>query len=475
MNKTLIFIIIFFIIVTYCKFIKKILFPETLNIIQTWKDYDIPEKYQNFIKGIKKLNPNSKYIYFTDIEINNFVKNKFPQYYNTFKNFKYTIQKIDFFRYLAVYYFGGVYLDLDIELSMPLSELNNNKNAVFPLEFTQNSDKLLQRQGFKGLIGNYAFYAPKGHPFLKKIIENIVNNRIKNIEYQNGINYQKYVFYTTGPVMVTQSYIDFYKKDQVSIIKPSPFVKASFGKFGKHHLMGSWKKRKEIEIKSKKKVGIVVAVFNRPEYLKTTLNSVSKSNLKNCILCIIDDYSTDSKCLKLIQDFRHNDCEVIKIRNDKNVGIRYTLQKGWKLLAPKCEYLCNIDSDVLVKKNWISKLIEAEFDSRLLLNKKNVIVTGFNCVQSCHHKIKNVYKTFYTKNTIGGINMFFSNSTYLYIVKEILEYGRPNLGWDWEICKKSKSKKIPIVVTKPSVIQHIGIEGLNSRKEKKRYDTAEDF
>lgn len=478
MNTSLILIIIFFIIISYYKCIKKFLYPNKINgpnIIQTWKNYDIPKKYAPFVNGIKKLNPNSKYIYFTDIEIDNFIKNKFPEYYNTFSNFKYNIQKIDFFRYLAVYYYGGVYLDLDIKLSMSLHELHNNKNAVFPLEFRKNGDNLLQNQGFTGLIGNYAFYAPKGHPFLKLIIENIVNDRIKNIEYENGFNHQRYVFYTTGPVMVTQSYIDFYNKEQVSIIKPVPFVKASFGKFGKHYLMGSWKDNKEKQVKPKKKVGIVMATFNRLDYLKTTLDSVSKSNLKNCILCLIDDHSSNPENWKLIQNFNHKDCEVIKIRNEKNIGIRYTLKKGWDLLSSKCEYLCNIDSDVLVKKDWLSKLIEAEFDSRLKLNKTYVIVSGFNCNQSCQHKIKSVYNTFYTKNTIGGINMFFNRNTYFNVVKKVLDYGRPNMGWDWEVCRKAKVKNCPIVVTRPSVIQHIGIDGLNSTSKKRRYDVAEDF
>ena len=47
------------------------------------------------------------------------------------------------------------------------------------------------------------------------------------------------------------------------------------------------------------------------------------------------------------------------------------------------------------------------------------------------------------------------------------------MGWDWEVCRKARNNNCYIVVTKPSVIQHIGITGLNSSS--KRHDVAEDF
>ena len=109
---------------------------------------------------------------------------------------------------------------------------------LFSIEFLKNTDVILRNQGFKPLIGNYAFYAPKKHPFLKKIIDNIVEKRIK-ISINNNKN--KYVYYTTGPVMVSQSYIDYKKKNDILLIKPNPFKKSSFGKYGRHCNMGSWK------------------------------------------------------------------------------------------------------------------------------------------------------------------------------------------------------------------------------------------
>ena len=207
-----------------------------INIIQTWKTKDIPDKYKSLVNKIKTLNPTYNYIFFDDNDIEKFVREKYPNYYDFFNNFKYTIQKIDFFRYLAVYYYGGFYFDLDILLFRDLDTINKNK-CIFPIEFLLNSDNILLKQNMKKLIGNYAFYAPKKHPFLKKIIDNIVNNRI-DIKLNNK---EKYVYYTTGPVMVTQSYIDFENKEEIELIQPIPFKPSHFGQYGKHLNNGNWK------------------------------------------------------------------------------------------------------------------------------------------------------------------------------------------------------------------------------------------
>ena len=208
------------------------------NIIQTWKTDNIPPKYKQMVDKVKKLHPDANYMFFTDNDIVNFIKTRFPQYLSIYNNFKYKIEKIDFFRYLAIYYYGGLYLDLDMEMHKsfnPTDFLSNE--CVFPIEFLQNGDFVLQKQHFNKLIGNYAFYAPKNHPFLKLIIDNVVNKRLQKSLSRSP---EKYVYYSTGPVLVTQSYIDFSQKT-IKLIKPIPFRKEHFGKYAKHKLMGSWK------------------------------------------------------------------------------------------------------------------------------------------------------------------------------------------------------------------------------------------
>lgn len=237
----ILFIIIFLVLYIkklYNKLYKKKYFDnDKINIIQTWKTKEIPNKYKSFVKKVKDLNPTFNYMFFDDNDIEKFMKKEYPNYYDFYNNLKYKIQKIDFFRYLAIYTYGGVYLDMDIYLMKSLNDINKNK-CVFAVEILENTDEILRKQNMKKLLANYAFYAPKKHPFIKKIIDNIVNKRIK---IEEDSNKQKYVFYTTGPVMVTQSYIDYKNKHEIELLQPKPFKPKHFGKYGKHLRMGSWK------------------------------------------------------------------------------------------------------------------------------------------------------------------------------------------------------------------------------------------
>lgn len=213
-----------------------------MNIIQTYKSYDtIPLNLKLLVDKVREYNPNCNYIFFSDEDIICFIssiKELNESYYETFFNLEYKIQQLDFFRYLAIYYYGGVYLDLDVDIHMSFDDLDRTR-CTFPNEMNNNSDTILQNQGMNNLIGNYAFYAPKYHPFIKQIIDNIVTQRISDENIPK--NYNSYVYYTTGPVLVSQTYIDYKDKNAVNIIEPYPFRRSFFGKYGKHVNYGSWK------------------------------------------------------------------------------------------------------------------------------------------------------------------------------------------------------------------------------------------
>ena len=217
-----------------------------MNIIQTYKGYDIPDICKPMVENIKKLNPNWNYMFFTDYDISQFIKTKTPEYYDTFVKMKYKIQQLDFFRYIVIYFYGGVYLDLDIELTGCLDDIVSNKCA-FPCEMKNNSDELLHKQGVHYLIGNYAFYAPKKSAFIKQLIDNIIVQRItddvlSSLQINSDFADYAYVYYTTGPVLVTQTYIDCENKEnEVSLIEPKPFMVSCFGKYGHHKCFGTWK------------------------------------------------------------------------------------------------------------------------------------------------------------------------------------------------------------------------------------------
>jgi mannosyltransferase OCH1-like enzyme len=215
-------------------------------IIQTWKTKAIPEKYKDDVKSLKKYNSDYKFLFFNDDEIDYFLKENYPEYFISYNKLPVKIQKIDFFRYIAVYHYGGFYFDLDITAMYPLDELLSY-DCIFPVDqniktklCSKNRYKKYCAKKMKILLGQYAFGAKPHNEFIKLLIDTIHNNIDKYIEkYSKNGEKLQYVYSTTGPDFVTDVYLDYKNKESIHILefKNNQY----FGKYAKHNHYGTWK------------------------------------------------------------------------------------------------------------------------------------------------------------------------------------------------------------------------------------------
>ena len=217
-------------------------------IIQTWKNNEIPTKYLPLINTIKNLNPDYEYKFFTDQDIEIFLKTYYNKYYRTYLSLPIKIQKIDFFRYIAVYHYGGFYMDLDMNAIKNFDELLPY-SCVFPVDeiINKNMSKLPRYKPFCDknyyyLLGQYAFAASPKHPFIKKLIDNIHNN-IHQLIY-NANKSEIYVYKSTGPDYVTDIYINYNDKADIKILHNNK--RQYFGDYAVHNYFGSWKNNKSM-------------------------------------------------------------------------------------------------------------------------------------------------------------------------------------------------------------------------------------
>lgn len=118
--------------------IKNMNIPKIIH--QTWKTEDL-STHSNTAQLSQSYviwyHPDWEYKFWTDNDIVNFVENKvrfdFPDLYSIYNRLPLKIMRIDFVRYLWMYYFGGAYLDLDILCFGSLEDLfhNTNNNIFF--------------------------------------------------------------------------------------------------------------------------------------------------------------------------------------------------------------------------------------------------------------------------------------------------------------------------------------------------------
>lgn len=119
-----------------------------------------------------------------------FVKNNYPDFYKTYKSYKYHIQRCDAFRYLVLYKYGGVYLDMDIICKKKL-----NNFLHYDLVLTRSSNT----NSFYMVIPN--------HPFFKFCIDKLP-------DYINSFQYfgkHLHVMNSTGPYFLTKMVNDYGK------------------------------------------------------------------------------------------------------------------------------------------------------------------------------------------------------------------------------------------------------------------------
>jgi inositol phosphorylceramide mannosyltransferase catalytic subunit len=222
------------------------------RIIQTAKSRALPLLEKAAVANVRLLNPDFEYVFFDDAQVEDFIDSKFPEYRPVIDAFPVRIQRYDFFRYLAVYHLGGFYLDTDVLLARSLEKLLEH-SCVFPFEELSLHKFLVEKYGMDWEIGNYAFGAAAGHPFLGAIIRNCVRAE-QQPEWAGAMirsvprifRGEFFVYDTTGPGLVSRTLAEHQgAADQVTVLFPENVCDQSgwhrFGDYGVHLQHGTWR------------------------------------------------------------------------------------------------------------------------------------------------------------------------------------------------------------------------------------------
>jgi hypothetical protein len=228
------------------------------RIIQVWGGgSDLPLLSKAVAANLRLLNPDFEYLLFDDVRMDSLIKEQFPEYQTIFQSFRFPIQRYDFFRYLAVYNFGGFYFDVDLLLAESLEDLLDN-SSVFTFEMIGYNQYLGKKYNMYWDIGNYAFGSAPGHPFIRAIIENCVRAHmdpdwtdimLKSIPWV--LRKDAYVICSTGPGLVSRTYAENrHLQATVKILFPENIYDLKnwnqFGRYGIHLSANAWRKKENM-------------------------------------------------------------------------------------------------------------------------------------------------------------------------------------------------------------------------------------
>lgn len=162
-------------------------------IMQTWKNEVVPEKWSSSPTSITRFMPEWDYVLMTDELNEKFVRENFPQYLDIYLSFPYAIQRADVIRYMWLYVNGGVYLDLDYELTEPLDQLFTSGSGLY----------LMTSSNLSSYFTNSFMASIPGHPFWLEVLE-----EMKELYYHPpwwAIGKHLSVMMSTGPGLLTQA------------------------------------------------------------------------------------------------------------------------------------------------------------------------------------------------------------------------------------------------------------------------------
>jgi glycosyltransferase involved in cell wall biosynthesis len=194
------------------------------------------------------------------------------------------------------------------------------------------------------------------------------------------------------------------------------------------------------------KVSVLMSVYNGALYLRDSMDSIIKQTFKDFEFIIIDDCSTDDTW-KILSEYANKDHRIKLFKNDENIGLTKSLNKG--LSQAKGKYIARQDADDISLGN--------RFDRQIDMLDENPEVVLVSCdiewinaegfpldimKRSCPDYFINWYLLFY--NHLSG------HSQVMFRRQQVLELGGYSEAYrysqDYELwCRLSKVGKFIIL------------------------------
>lgn len=111
----------------------------------------------------KDQNPSWNYLFFNNEECRSLIEENRSELLESYDSLPFSVQKSDYFRYIAVYELGGVYIDSDVVCLQALDSYITDKTRP---HFGIRSDSA----GQPTRLTQWMFYAPEKHPLMNELI-----------------------------------------------------------------------------------------------------------------------------------------------------------------------------------------------------------------------------------------------------------------------------------------------------------------
>jgi mannosyltransferase OCH1-like enzyme len=186
------------------------MFPKVIHQLWLQGSNVIPEKYKIHIEKIKNYHKNWTHIIWDETKILNLLKD-YPKLLEKYYKYNHLHQKVDFSKFIILWHYGGIFLDIDVQIVKPFDKLFEDfKDYDFVVsEIVNNFIFSFATCGkFSKCVNNGIYIAKqKAH-----ILEYFYNNLFSNTIFPTKI---LEIHFTTGPYAFNQLLRDYINSDDI--------------------------------------------------------------------------------------------------------------------------------------------------------------------------------------------------------------------------------------------------------------------
>lgn len=133
--------------------------------------------------------------------------------------------------------------------------------------------------------------------------------------------------------------------------------------------------KKEMDSISRRKVDIIIPVYNGYKYLEKLFLSILQTDLEYRVI-VIDDASPDIKVREFLEQIGNKFKDFLLIKNETNLGFVRSVNKG---LAIAEHDIALVNTDVEVPRYWLERLMEPIFGDDTIASSTPFTNSGIIC------------------------------------------------------------------------------------------------
>ncbi|KAL4219254.1 hypothetical protein ACF0H5_021836 [Mactra antiquata] len=152
-------------------------------IHQSYKREFVPHVYSRLVKSFVDLNPKWQYYFWTERSAKRLLMDKYPHLLPVWNKLKDPISRADVLRYVVLYQYGGVYVDLDFECLRPLDRVTYKYSCIIP---TEPFEHAILRSNQSLVVNNGIMMSRPKHPFFKQLLNNLIYYKPQKKNHYGG-------------------------------------------------------------------------------------------------------------------------------------------------------------------------------------------------------------------------------------------------------------------------------------------------